>query len=45
MGENRDSEIVTWRTVTWYKAHMADKLAIDKDVRKAAVTHVRKSDE
>ena len=39
----RDSEIVAWRTETWYKAHMADKLAQDCEVQKATVTHVRKS--
>ena len=39
----RDSEIAAWRTEIWYKAHMADKLARDSEVRKATVTHVCKS--
>ena len=39
----RDSEIVAWRTETWYKAYMADKMTIDSEVQKATVTHVRRS--
>ena len=39
----RDSEIVAWRTETWYKAYTADKLTIDSEVQKATVTHVRRS--